>query len=245
MADLSNARVRLEGALEDIEAATDALEQAARQLEQGRTDGVALALRLRDEPRTSQGRAALERLVSEEPALDDVLRRFVSARQSFLTKLNERASELGLGGESAATTVEALVQDPVVYEARVVPWGGLLVLGVFGTVMLVLGASQRGAGLALIVIAALAAWMFFSSPRVVVTRRRICVGPQVVTWTDVRSLVVARVERRTMKGGRSVHFELTFDCGPAGERNFRLLAFPPGLRSALTQVGVAVRLDGF
>lgn len=239
MGDLSAARIRLEGSLEVIEEATRALEHAAAQLEQGSIEGVARALRLRDEPRTLQARVEVEGLAADEPALEAVMERFSSAKRALVEKVTDRAGELGLPGESADAAAEVLANDPVLYEGRLVPWAVVAVLPIAGVVGGLVTWNQKGSGLFMVVTFSIAAALFFTARRVVVTQRRVCIGPQVVPVSEVRSLRVTRVVRRTFKGGQKVHYELAFDCGDRGERTLEIPFVPSPLRVALTQLGFA------
>ena len=238
VSDLSAARIRLEGALEIVETVTTSLERAEADLALGHTEQVAATLALRDEPRTLHARAALERLLDDEPALGPVLERFSSAKRALDGRVRARAALLGLEGEAVNTALETLHAEPLLYAGRVGAWGLLLVLGVGFVVMGVVTWGERGWGLFIAVAAAAMAYVFFGAPRVVVTRRRVCIGPQVVLLAEVRSVQVARVITRGARNNRHVHYELSFEGDPSGPRTFRLPAFPSSLRRALEATGL-------
>lgn len=241
---LAEARIRLEGQLEVLEEAASALEQACAQLDAGRVGGVATALKLRDAPETLHARVAVEELVESEPDLAEVLERFTVARRGFVEKLQERAHELGLEGEAPSAIVHSMTNDPVLYQSRgVSPVVLGVILGVAGFVMVATW-GQRGPPLLAGIVMGVVVLSFFGSNRLVVTSKRVVIGPQVVSLDGVQSIHIHRFEYRGQKGGRRVHYEVTFERGGEGyEPMVRLERMPEGFRSALCRTGVAVRFS--
>lgn len=243
MASLAELRVRLEGALEVLEEATHTVEHAVAQLEQGRLDGVAAALKVRDAPETLHAKLAVEKLAEREPQLEPVVERFIVAKRALLEQVHAHAAELGLEGEAPVSAVETMTRDPVLYQGSERNLGAAAGLTFFGVVVAALGWGRPGAWLFVGVIAVGVAALLVRARKLVVTAGRIVIGAQVVDVPEVKRLLIRRCEFRTQKGGRRVHWELVFERERWGESMIRLEYLPEGFRSALFQLGFPIESE--
>jgi hypothetical protein len=197
LAELSELRVRLEGALETVERATADMRAAAQEVRAGRTARLVAAMTQSESVTTQQAFETVQRLASQEPALAPIRERFIVAREAMRAATLARGAELGLPAVHPERVVAMLADAPVLFEGRAIPvLSGAKALPFVATSFVV------AAGLALvhpllvafpIFVATVVGARVAQAPRLVVTQVHLRLGATVIAVRDIGSVLVAKV----------------------------------------------------
>lgn len=217
-AELTEARVRLEGQLERLEQARAAFDDATRALAERRVDGVVDAVRRLESPEYLAARQQAARLRLDSPALRDFLLTLDRAEAQLRSALQQRASRLHLDVVSLQATAARLEEEPPLYESKPrarapVVFGGpvALWLGFALAVSFDRCGAPSAAGLvapALVLVALISIGYWFTARQVIVTRRRIVLDAGSFLLTPD---VVLRISHDVESGA---HYELELPSLP-------------------------------
>lgn len=217
---MSDVRIRLEGAWESLEAATEVFERAAKSLSEGGTDELSRALSLSD-----SRRAEVERLSNESPEVRQLLERHHRARAAFFEQLKTRTMTLGF--EDASTPAAVL------FEGRSFNWPAWVLLSL-GAVGLFVWSSNMW--IAPVLISVVFALVFFDAPKLKVTTQSVAVGSQVFIRNELRAVREKRVASK-----RSVNHFLEFELLDGRTEMVRVTSLPSAFTESMKRLGLPVR----
>ena len=125
---MNELRIRLEGALETVEAAVAELERFSARLHSGDTTGLGRALRERAllEP----ARAKVARFASEDPQLAELLARLEAVAAAIDAQVHAQADARGFAAGSIEVRAKLLEAERVFFEGVTSPQLGLLIIPV-------------------------------------------------------------------------------------------------------------------
>lgn len=216
MAELDELRVRLEGALEIVEAATASLVVATEALEEGVVSELAEAMITSDSAETRDAVKSIERLAEQAPALTLVLKRFHDARGALLARALVRGQQLGLHSMSAESVIDVLARYPVLFEGLALQRLPFVAVGALMAALTAFAVAFHPGFLVLPLGLLLAcAALVWRSPRLVVTRGHVRMGAAVVAVRDIESVLVASamgpdrsIVRFRLRGGSTFDAEM-------------------------------------
>jgi hypothetical protein len=233
---LADARIRLEGRLEELERATRALELARPQVKQGHWQAAKDALGELVGASLAEARGQALTLARSEPELTGVLRRMDTAGLRLVEAVHRKAKANGVTGSSAAAELDALAAQQVLFERQLrSPWA--LFMPFFAVCVVGIGAAfaAKGAWPALPFISTfvgLFTWQYVRAPHVLVAKD--------VVVVNGRATPTAEVERVLFAPGflKDTHqMTLRLKIGSVG---FTLPTLPDALVGALRSVGLEV-----
>ncbi len=239
MAELNELRIRLEGALETVEAAAATMTVATEALEQGIVAELVDAMTQSESPETRNALAATERLSEREPSLIRALRKFSATRETLRARVLSLGPTVGLGSMSFESIVTTLAKFPVLYSGVAIPWRSFG----FGAALLV--ASSVFSLLHPVLLVAPISVMIVGttvvarSPRLVVTAGHIRIGSTTLYAPDIDAVSIRRTIVRLKRGfgasGAEAH-TLSFHLRGRGLVEIELLHMPPQFVAALERV---------
>ena len=253
MAELSELRTRLEGALERVERMTDSLERAVRHANAGKTAGLTRVLEARGDDAMARALASVEKLAAHEPALTAALQRFHRAEERVRAALLAQTATLGVYEGHPLELARLLEREQPLYRGRAVGWrevGFFSLVGVYGSLRLSFGRYGDGHGYSYwwVPFVALAVGLLvrLRGPRLVVTPGFVRLGKEVLRVADVKVLRIARTVRGFGRSRRYV-YEFTAESprGVPRQLLLRASAVPDGFLEALMRAGIEVRRDHF
>jgi hypothetical protein len=183
---LMDARILLEGKLEEIERATSAAEAALAAARRGRWSIVLHGLDATSTPVLSAAIDAAERAALHEPDLGRPLRRLERARVRLTDFIRERTRERGIPIASVRTQVEQLRDDRVAFDGQVrSPWRLLLIpQGILCLIGAAFGARPVSLQLGLVGVMCLLLPLFPGVP-VLVSRHVLKIRKRVIPVADI------------------------------------------------------------
>jgi len=239
---ISDARIRLEGRLEQIERATAVLESTLPSIRRGAVD---VAQRVLDETSTPEVWAAVRRareLSDEEPELKPILAKLDRVKVKLADTVHALARARGVPPSSVRREVEKLLEAPVVYESRLFNHAAFFVVPIAGTWLLFVitamvtqdawGPLPMFAGFGILML-----WSVARTTKVVVTQEALVVNGAVTP--------VSTIERVSFEStcSRQTRYRMVVRLHH-GSLSYELPTSPGDLLRALTRVGVAVEQRG-
>jgi hypothetical protein len=199
---LTDARIRLEGKLEEVERAAAVLELALPPAKMGSWVPVKIALDTVGVPRVWRAVRAARELAKTETELQTVLGRLDGVRIKLADAVHAAARQRAIPTATVRQELNQLAADAVLYEAQLRnSWGLAAVPFLFVYGVILFGALHARAavlpviGMALFMSIGLVPFLF--STRVLVTRQTLIIGKRAVRTADVQHVVIRSTGRRT------------------------------------------------
>lgn len=253
MAELSELRTRLEGALDRVERMTDSLERAVSHANAGKTGGLTRVLEARRDEAMARALSAVEKLAASEPMLAPVLARFRRADEKVRAALLAQTATLGVYEGDPLELARLLERERPIYKGHAVGWrsvwlGGLL--GLYGSLRLTLSHHTSGEGYAywwvpLLALGVGLVWRKLG-PKLVVTPGFVRIGKEVLRVADIRILRITHTVKGFGRSRRHVYeFSAESPQGLSTTLELRPSSVPDDFVMALRTVGVEVRQHDF
>jgi hypothetical protein len=192
---LTDARIRLEGQLEEIERAAAVLELALPPAKKGSWGPVKIAYDTVGVPSVWRAVQATREMAKAEPELETVLRRHDAARIAIADAVHAAARKRALPSATVRQELDRLAADEVLYEARLRSPSSSLVFPFVGVFAVMLIAAPVPIRIVLAVVAAAVTFFFglvpfLLSTHVLLTRETLIIGMRSVRTADIRRVVL-------------------------------------------------------
>ncbi len=234
---LEDARIRLEGRLEIIEATTAALHVASKRLDTDAAPPVVTVLAQQNAPELTEAEFAARLLMPSEPTLEPVLQALARARKLFEDAVTKRLKCLELAPFPLEMGVKAIDEEPIRYRGTLWSISATRFLAFVPFVL-----AARPLGWAPYVIACLAAAMAWSTARdrvkAIVTSKRLVLGERAFVLSNVETI---RVEPLPMQFRRRQQFEATLAFRDGASFETQLPSLPMRLLETLSREGVTLK----
>jgi hypothetical protein len=233
---LADARIRLEGRLEELERATRALELARPQVQRGNWPSAQAALAELASPRLVDATGQAQALTRAEPELVAVLRRVQTAREGLVRAIEAKARDHGIAAASVEAKLEALAAQKVLFEREGSRGGVFAILFLVSFALAVtLGLAVSGpAAAAPFILAGICVfgWLYGRAPCIVVAQDVLVIDG---TATPIADIERATLQPGLLKGTQTLTLRLKH-----GSIGFSLSIAPDGLVAALKSLGIEI-----
>jgi hypothetical protein len=198
---LTDARIRLEGQLEEVERAAAVLELALPPARLGSWTRVKIALDTVGVPQVWRAVRATREMAKTEPELAPVLRRLDATRIAIADAVHAAARKRAFAPGTVGQELDRLAADEVLYEAQLRnPRSTVVVPILFFLVAVSIAASHSpGAAVGVLAVALLISFglvPFLFSTHVLLTRQALIIGGRSVRTADVRRVELRVAETR-------------------------------------------------
>jgi hypothetical protein len=240
---ITDARIRLEGKLEELERTITVLEGALPAVKNGNWPAARAALDTVATPDVRGALQAARAMAKNEPELDGMLRRIDGVRIALVDTIHAAARSRALPSMTVRQELERLVADEVVYEARLrnPPVAVYFPLGFFFMVTVFATKAAPGAVLPLLAVFGLIAIglvPFAISTTVLITKEALIIDGKPIRIAEIR-----RVELQSVNPRLARPYVLRVERVD-GVREVRLPEVPWELDAALRRLGIATERTG-
>jgi hypothetical protein len=198
---ITDARIRLEGKLEELERATFAVETALASARRGHWAVVLRGLEEAGTKDVSEAVEAARKLAPLEPELERPLKRLDQARVKLANLIGARATERGLPIASLRTRVQMLIDEPVLFDRRLTtPGVGFMAVMFGGLLAFPLVTAPQHVLCPVAFFAIFMAIVFvphFFGVRVRVARHAVVIGREVAPIAELVRVRLSRSWRKT------------------------------------------------
>jgi hypothetical protein len=240
---LTDARIRLEGQLEEVERAAAVLELALPPAKKGAWGPVKIAYDTVGVPSVWRAVQATREMAKAEPELETVLRRHDASRIAIADAVHAAARKRAIPSATVRQELDRLAADEILYEARLRNSSSTLAIPFLFIIGLILVAAPDPIRIVFVVVAA-SVVLFFGlvpyllSTRVLLTRETLIIGMRSVRTANIR-----RVELRATRPQSAMPYDIKVELNQ-GALEDQLPDAPLELDAALRRLDIETQRLG-